>query len=437
MSETTQLVFTIAAAVFDMIITMVYFKTIFKYLKYRISKPIYYMYFIGVSAVFWIARSLSGIWIFFMLLSLFEIFLLTLIYESKLIIKCFSVISLQVFAMLSEITANSVLKFIERLNHKEYLPEAFNLYGIMLSKLIKFIIVLMVMLILKKNTVRANFKDYLCLMIVPFLSIFIIIAVTIESNGIVNSGFTTNIAILGILIINFIVYYLLNNIIKANEIREKQTRMETQFMFQEKKYEQTAMSFKSIIGLIHDTNKHLIYLRECVAQKDYGEAIRYINVAISNIDNSYKRINTGFLVIDALVSNALNTAHINKIDFKTDIKIDKSKIDIERYDLSVTLGNLLDNAIEACIKVSNLDDRYINVNIFTTDTALVINIINSAIGNHIGSKITFKTDKKDKVRHGYGLGNVNMIAEKYGGSFTAERKESKFEATVVLPLVNK
>ena len=435
MGESTQLVFTIAAAVFDMIITMIYFKAIFICLKKCISKPIYYLYFIVVSIVFCIVRSLSGVWIFFMLLSFFEIFLLTLIYESKLIIKFFSVVSLQVFAMLSEIATNSILKSIERLNHEAYFPEVFNLYGIMLSKLIKFFIVLIVMLILKKNTVRANFKDYLCLMIVPFLSIFIIIAVTIESNGIVNSGFTTNIAILGILIINFIVYYLLNNIIQANEIREKQTRMETQFMFQEKKYEQTSMSFKSIVGLIHDTNKHLVYLRECAAQKDYEEAIRYINVAISNIDNSYKRINTGFLVIDALVSNALNTAHINNIVFKTDIKIDKSKIDIERYDLSVVLGNLLDNAIEACIKVSNIDDRVIKVNIFTSENALVINVLNSAVNKNLFKE--FKSDKSNKVLHGYGLSNVNLISEKYGGSFIAERKESRFEATVVLPLVNR
>ena len=38
--------------------------------------------------------------------------------------------------------------------------------------------------------------------------------------------------------------------------------------------------------------------------------------------------------------------------------------------------------------------------------------------------------------HGYGLNNVNLIAEKYGGSFIAERRESKFETTVVLPFIN-
>ena len=164
------------------------------------------------------------------------------------------------------------------------------------------------------------------MIIVPLLSIFIIIAITIESKGtIVNAGFTTNTAMLGILVINFIVYYLLNNIIQANEIKQIQARMETQFMFQEKKYEQTSMSFKNISGILHDTNKHLVYLRECVIQNDCNEAIEYIDKAINNLGDSYKRINTGHLVIDALVSNAFNNAEIKNIKFKTDIKIDKNK----------------------------------------------------------------------------------------------------------------
>ncbi len=435
MNETTQLIFTIAASVFEMIITMIYFGIIFKNRKEWVSNPVYFLLYIGLSVVFWFARIPNMNWLGNILLVFMQFFIFTNLYDSRWIVKLFASISLLVFSMISEVASNSILTFLKVFSHSETFASDMYLYTVMLSKLIKFIMVLVVLLILKRNAVRADFKDYLCLIIVPLLSIFIIIAVTIESKGtIVNAGFTTNTAILGILVINFIVYYLLNNIIQANEIKQRQTRMENQFMFQEKKYEQTSMSFKSISGIIHDTNKHLVYLRECVVQQDYNEAIKYIDTAINNISHSYKRINTGFLVIDALVSNAFNTADINKIKFKTDIKIDKSKINIERYDLSVALGNLLDNAIEACMKISNLDDRFINVNIFTTDTALVINILNSAVGNNVYKG--FMSDKPDKIRHGYGLSNVNLIADKYGGSFTAERKESKFEATVVLPLVD-
>lgn len=435
MSESTHLIFIIAASVFDMVITMIYLEIVFKDRKNWVSTPIYYLFYIGISTAIWFARIPNSTWLGNILISLFEIILFTVLYKSKLIAKLFASISLMVFSMISEVAANSTLMGIKSISKSETFEDDMYLYAVMLSKLIKFIMILVVLLILKRNAVRANFKDYLCMIIVPLLSIFIIIAVTIESKGtIVNAGFTTNTAILGILVINFIVYYLLNNIIQANEIKQLQARMETQFMFQEKKYEQTSMSFKSISGILHDTNKHLVYLRECVIQNDYKEAIEYIDKVINNLGDSYKRINTGHLVIDALVSNAYNNAEIKNIKFKTDIKIDKSKINIERYDLSVVLGNLLDNAIEACIKISNIDDRFITVNIFTNETALIINILNSAVGKNLFVK--FKSDKSNKIIHGYGLSNVNLIAEKYGGSFIAERKESKFEATIVLPFVN-
>ncbi len=435
MSESTQLIFTIAASVFDMIITMIYLEIVFKNRKNWVSIPIYYLFYIGISTAIWFARIPNSTWLGNILISLLQILIFTILYESKLIAKLFASISLMVFSMISEVAANSILMGIKSISKSETFEGDMYLYTVMLSKLIKFIMVLVVLLILKRNAVRADFKNYLCMIIVPLLSIFIIIAITIESKGtIVNAGFTTNTAILGILVINFIVYYLLNNIIQANEIKQIQARMETQFMFQEKKYEQTSMSFKSISGILHDTNKQLVYLRECVIQKDYNEAIEYIDKAINNLGDSYKRINTGHLVIDALVSNAYNNAEIKNIKFKTDIKIDKSKINIERYDLSVVLGNLLDNAIEACIKISNIDDRFIKINIFTNEIALIINILNSAIGKNLFTKL--KSDKSNKIMHGYGLSNVNLMAEKYGGSFITERKESKFEATIVLPFVN-
>jgi sensor histidine kinase regulating citrate/malate metabolism len=96
----------------------------------------------------------------------------------------------------------------------------------------------------------------------------------------------------------------------------------------------------------------------------------------------------------------------------------------------VTLGNLLDNAVEACMKVPNHDDRFIRLTVKNTDAALIIHIVNSAShGNG-----TFATDKPDRDRHGLGFYNIRAITDKYGGVFEAESHESQFESTVILPL---
>lgn len=429
MSETIRLIFTVTAAFFEMIVTMIYCDIILKERYNCISKSLYCFLCICISVLFWFIRIPNADWRFNLIISFAQVFSFTLLFESEWIKRIFSTISYLVFSMISEISANSVVMFLCK---SEQTNDSY-VFTVMLSKLIKFIFVLVVMLIIKKKFVKAGFRDYFCLMAVPIISIFIIIAVTIQSDETtVNSSLSANIAVTGILVINFIVYYLLNDIIRANEIRQKQFHLEKQFQYQEQKYQQTSMSFRNISSILHDTNKHLLYLRECAVQKNYSEAIEYIDTAIDKMDNSYKRFNTGFLVIDALISNAYNSANINNIKFRTNIKIDKSKIDIERYDLSVTLGNLLDNAIEACLKIAQADDRFIDVNIHTTESVLVINIINSAQPSK--KKNYFVSDKGDLLRHGYGLGNVSMIAEKYGGVFTVEHTGTKFEAIVTLPL---
>lgn len=432
MSETIKQVFVIALNIFDVVLSMIFFNIMLKNRKEWANKWIFYMSFVGSGVVIYFTSIIANMWTVILLVSLIVTFLLTFLYESKIRARIFVAVSYQVFLMLSETIAVVITSVVLSYRKVDNPVADVTFYSFLLSKLIVLIFIIIIKFIIRKSDLKSSVKDYVFLITVPLLSALIIISILMDDKSHIteNSGFNTG-AVFGILIINFIVYYMLNSSIKANALREKQTRMETQFFFQEKKYEQTSMSFKKISSIIHDTNKHLVYLRECAVEGRSDESISYINTALNQISTSYKRINTGFLVIDALVSNAYNFAELHKIRFKTDIKIDKDKIMVERYDLSVALGNLLDNACEACIKVTNTDDRFMDVNVFTTESALVINIIN-AVGMDINN--IFSSAKDDDKEHGYGIKNVNNIAEKYGGSFIIDNGDSTFEVTLILPI---
>ena len=422
----------ILVSAFDMILLMVYLNIVFGKTNLKSTKIVYITSFIAIHIIWYALSKLFDLWFVNIMFSFLGVFTLTLLYNSKIVTKIFAILSIQVFGMIAEVLSYGIIHVTAR-KEFEVLDYGMRFYAMLLSKLILFILIILVSFIVRRNSMIVRFKDVVCLIITPLISFITIIAITFEM-GVTEavSWFTICFIITGIMIINLIVYHLLENIIEATEIREKQSRMESQFAFQEQKYEQTSQSFKKISAIIHDTNKHLIYLRECFERDEKTEAISYINTAVDNMEKSYKRFNTGHLVVDALVSNAYNTAVTNSVNFKSDINIDKDRINIERYDLSVAFGNLLDNAIEACKKVSNLDDRYIRVSIFTSESALVINIVNSKKSSL--TKADLKSDKADKLLHGYGLGNVGAIAEKYGGTFISKNNESSFEATVVLPL---
>lgn len=428
MIELIRTILILLGMVFDAFSTMLFYNACLGRKNIRISKPAFYAAFILPFVADLVISNLIPIGLLNLVKSFAIFMILSLIYDSKWISRFFTALSILVIGMISELISYGIVAA----TMKNTSFENVQFYTLSLSKMIIFILAVAVMLIIRKNTRLVRFKDYLYFIITPIISIATVILISFEfDTGELKATLGICMAAAGIMAINIVVYFLLENIIEANEIREKQNRMEQQFAFQEQKYEQASQSFKSIGSIIHDTNKHLVYLNECLEQGEYDEAKNYIGTAIEHIDKSYKRINTGFLPVDALVSNSLNIALSNNIKFKSDIKIEKERINIERYDFCVALGNLLDNAVEAARKVTNPDDRYISVSIITADNSLIINIENSS---ERMSEANFKTDKKNVLLHGYGISNVKAISEKYGGVFTIERRESSCEATLIFPV---
>lgn len=427
MNEFVRLAVVLLGAAFDAFSTMLFYNACLGKKNIRVSRRVFVAAFALPFAADWVINQFLPDGLLNMLKAIILFMFLSLFYNSKWISRFFTALSMLVIGMIAELVSYGIVGAV--IENTSF--ENVKFYTLMLSKMIIFILAVTVMLIVRKNTQKLSSKDYLYFIVTPIISIATVILISFEfDTGELKATLGICMAAAGLMAINIVVYFLLENIIEANEIREKQSRMEQQFAFQEQKYEQASQSFKSIGSIIHDTNKHLVYLNECLERREYDEAKNYIGTAIEHIDKSYKRINTGFLPVDALVSNSLNIAEYNNIKFKSDIKIEKERINIERYDFCVALGNLLDNAVEAARKVINPDDRYISVSIITADNSLIINIENSSERT---AEPGLKTDKKNVLLHGYGINNVKAISEKYGGVFTIERKESSCEATLIFP----
>ncbi len=85
-----------------------------------------------------------------------------------------------------------------------------------------------------------------------------------------------------------------------------------------------------------------------------------------DIEQPHLSTNTGNLVIDAFVSNHMSIAHNENINFNTDIQSISGSLPISDYDFSIILGNLLDNSLNACRKISCSFPRQISVTLFTS-----------------------------------------------------------------------
>ena len=154
-------------------------------------------------------------------------------------------------------------------------------------------------------------------------------------------------------------------------------------------------------------------------------AIEELNKNIDVIEKSSRVIDTGHPAIDAVIENKLNKC--NKLNIKTNITYYyKNNININEIEIAVIIGNILDNAIEACQKLNNIDKEIWGL-ISADNKNLIISIKNTT--DRLNN---FKTSKKDKKSHGYGLRSISHIAEKYNGYAKFSFEDNIFTSYIIL-----
>lgn len=258
--------------------------------------------------------------------------------------------------------------------------------------------------------------------VVPALSLVII-------NGMANNRPTVSwlVGLVSLLIINMVSYYLLNTLTGYIMEQSKKSQMEQQVEIQKEKYEQLSASLIKGNRLIHDINKHHRILKEYLMEGNATEASMYIDKIDKSFEQVYSSINTGNLIIDAIMGRYKDILEQKGCQSEIRINIDKNKTIMKDYDLVIVLGNITDNIIEALNDVSPEEKCMAEIELKMTETMFIIYSKNS-----IATKMKLK--KKDKWFHGLGLRNVKDTIEKYGGSMVACPRDDYFETMIQVPL---
>ena len=109
----------------------------------------------------------------------------------------------------------------------------------------------------------------------------------------------------------------------------------------------------------------------------------------------------------------------------------KNKTLEKESDTCSLLGKLLDNAIEACMRMDDNADKWISVKIENQKQLLFIKIENSVNEAPVMEKGKPVSVKKDKMRHGYGLKNVERILNKYDGTIAYLSRDKAFQVKLL------
>jgi len=107
--------------------------------------------------------------------------------------------------------------------------------------------------------------------------------------------------------------------------------------------------------------------------------------------------------------------------------------DIDIYSI---FGNILDNAIEASLKMAE-DRRAIGLTVRSIGDLCSIHSDNLFDGTLKFSGKKIATSKQNASEHGFGLTSIRRITEKYGGEMKITAEEGVFNLDIVIPIPHK
>ena len=188
-------------------------------------------------------------------------------------------------------------------------------------------------------------------------------------------------------------------------------------------------SYQEQRRMTHDFRNHLYTIDSLLKSRDYGEAELYVGELLESAKKMRQVVHTGHPVIDAILTRAYGASKEKQILMEFELN-NLEAVTVPKEELLVLLSNLLDNAVEAAGEVTG--KRRIIVKIRQSETGLLLSVSNTTNHADFTEPAGILTTKKEKLQHGYGLGNVRRILEKNHGEYVAECRDGWFRFTAVI-----
>lgn len=233
--------------------------------------------------------------------------------------------------------------------------------------------------------------------------------------------------IFSIVITNYLVFLMVNKYTNIAEKRHEEEMIYQEIAYNDEYYQDMEKYQEQIQDIKHDMKNQLAALYDAV-EKGEREFVRdTLTEMLGDIRLAEDIIYSANPILNSLIKVKMSKAKEKEIAMNVKTFVPK-KMSIESGDMGVLYGNLIDNAIEACMKVQDRE-RFVDVETKFQDGKLLIVIRNSKSSE---LNLELKTTKEDKRMHGRGIRTVRRVAEQYGGNLLLEDEGDTFKASLLL-----
>ena len=286
--------------------------------------------------------------------------------------------------------------------------ESLDTFQIMFTACICFVEYIIIRLFTGKKTEKLTRQEMCILAGNVILSIIIVYILTrFDSNSYKYTG------IICVLINCSLVYILTRKMKNSQKTEREYINTINDYKLQEQYMQSVYTMNEHTRRLRHDMKNHINTISRLLEGEDgLNKAKEYLNQYRQQTSLMQEIVRTDSAVVNAVINEKL--LYCREHGINTSVSVDKNISRLSDVELCSVLGNILDNAIEAELKIAEVD-RDIKINVLMKDDILDISVKNKIYESVLEKHPDLSTTKQDAINHGLGIGNVREIVDKYDG----------------------
>lgn len=268
-------------------------------------------------------------------------------------------------------------------------------------------------------------KEWLQFLLFPVITIICMTVFAMEGEG----GRAVLTASFALVFSNFLMFYIMRDVVEREQrIREIQVSRE-RIKNQMDMYRYMETIYSEQRKKVHEFKNQIGCLNGLMESGSYEELKRYLGKITDNWTGEMDYIDTNHAIANSILNQKYKYAKSIGIPILFSVN-DLGELPIEEEDIVILLANLLDNAIEACQKVTE-GDKMIKFRFLKEENKITISIRNPVqeAVKVIGGRL--ETTKRNPEEHGIGMANIQRVVEKYGGENIWSCRDGYFTQSVI------
>jgi len=264
-------------------------------------------------------------------------------------------------------------------------------------------------------------------LLISAISTFFLHTISLESISMYGRRYIVCV-VLGIVLINVAVCFLVTELGKKNTAMRENAVLKIEQVYNKQLADNARDEYGNVRKLRHDFKDGYSVISDLLSDKRYEQAFDYVNTILKQVSSEIF-VNTNNVVINAIINSKFSKARNHNIDVTCISVADFDGID--DIDLSRLLSNLIENAIDACLLITDMP-REIVVKISSDEYKYGVFVKNTINESVLSKNPSLHTTKPDPQNHGYGNKIVKEISDKYGGQVDYYEEFGYFCCNVLL-----